>query len=68
MARLIASYIMHLYLYPEIKISMEMIHYAVYNREKMMQKCAFFPIFIATAKFSGAFITEIATIYFMVRN
>ena len=68
MARLIASYIMHLYLYPEIKISMQMIHYAVYNRQKMMQKCTFFPLFIATAKFLGAFITEIATIYFMVRN
>ena len=68
MARLISSYIMHLYLYPEIKISMQMFHYAVYNREKMMQKSAFFPILIAASKFSGAFITELATIYFMVRN
>jgi hypothetical protein len=59
---------MHLYLYPEIKVSMQMFHYAVYNREKMMQKCAVFPIFIAGAKFLGAFITELATIYFMVRN
>ena len=68
MARIVAAYIMHLMFYPEIKVAMQMIHYAVYNRENMIQRNAFFPIFIAGAKFVGATATEFATIYFMVRD
>jgi len=54
LARVVSSFIMHLTLYPEVKISMQMIHYAVFNREKFLQRSAFFPIFIATAKMIGA--------------
>ena len=45
-----------------------MIHFSVYNKEDMIQDAAFFPLFISTAKLVGAFATEVATVYFMMRD
>ena len=66
LARLISCLIMHLYLYPEIKVGLAMIQYAVNNSNKFMQGSCFFPMIIAICKFSGALLAEVGTAYFML--
>jgi hypothetical protein len=57
---------MHLYLYPEIKVSLAMIQYAVNNSESFIQGSCFFPMVIALCKFGGALLAEVGTAYFML--
>jgi hypothetical protein len=66
MAKLVACVIMHLNLYPEVKISLSMIQYSVNNSDQFVQGSCIFPIMIAVSKLSGALLVEIGTAYFML--
>jgi len=57
---------MHLNLYPEVKMSMEMVEYSIYHREEFLNESCFFPILIALCQLCGALLVELASIYFML--
>lgn len=61
-ARFASCFIVHLQLYPEIRVSIEMLKYSVYRSETFFQKRAFLPMLLGTAKFIGALSTEYFTI------
>jgi len=66
MCRLIATLMMHLKLYPEIKISMEMVQYSIFNSKEFLKESCFFPILIALCQLCGALLIELGSIYLML--
>lgn len=61
-ARFASTYIVHLQLYPEIRVSIEMLKYAVYRSETFYQRKAFLPMVISISKLVGAAATQYFTI------
>ena len=65
--RLCAAFFMHIKLYPEIKVSIDMIKYSIYNQEKF-KGGAFLPMILACAKAFGSIMAELGSSYLIVRS
>ena len=68
LARIVSSIIMHLSLYPEIKISLEMLQYITYKGHTFYGKKVLFPFLIFFGKFTGAMMTEALTVYSLTKK
>lgn len=58
---------MHIQLYPEIKISIDMIKYSIYNQEKF-KGGAFLPMVLASSKAFGSIMAEFGSSYLIVKS
>jgi hypothetical protein len=58
---------MHIQLYPEIKVSLEMIKYAIFNQEKF-KGGALLPMLLAFSKLFGSIMAEFGSSYLIVRS
>ena len=65
--RLTSAFFMHIQLYPEIKVSIDMIKYSIYHQEKF-KGGASLPILLASAKAFGAIMAELGSSYLIVRS
>jgi len=65
--RLICSFVMHLYTYPEIRLSQQMLQYSLYNNFKFPERSAFYPLMLTFMKMTGAFIAEYGNIFNIMR-
>lgn len=65
--RLTSAFFMHIQLYPEIKISLDMIKYAIFNQEKF-KGGAFLPMLLAFSKAFGSIMAEFGSSYLIVRS
>jgi len=63
--RIVCSFVMHLYTFPEIRLAQQMTQYALYNSHKFPGKKIFFPLLIAIMKLIGAFTAEVGNIYYI---
>ena len=63
--RLCCAFFMHLQLYPEIEVSLNMIRYANTHMENF-KGGAFFPLLITLVKACGAIVAEIGSAYLLV--
>lgn len=66
--RLICSFVMHLYTYPEIRRGQQMIQFALYNTHKFPQRSAFWPLILASLKMFGALASEYGNIFNILRD
>jgi hypothetical protein len=64
--RLTSAFFMHVQLYPEIQVSLEMIKYSVFNQEKF-KGGAFLPMLLALSKAFGSIMAEFGSSYLIVR-
>ena len=65
--RLTSAFFMHIQLYPEIKISLDMIKYAIFNQEKF-KGGALLPMLLAFSKLFGSIMAEFGSSYLIVRS
>jgi len=68
LARIVSAIIMHVSLFPEIRVCLEMLHYVTYKSETFYEGKAIFPCLILFGKFLGAFMTEALTVYTLIRK
>ena len=64
--RLTSAFFMHIQLYPEIKVSLDMIKYSIFNQEKF-KGGAFCPMILALSKAFGSIMAEFGSSYLIVR-
>lgn len=67
-ARIVSAIIMHLALFPEIRVCIDMLQYITYKSHTFYEKCALFPFIILLGKFAGAFMMEGLTVYVLIRK
>lgn len=68
LARIVSAIIMHLSLFPEVRLCMEMLQYITYKGHTFYEKHVIFPCLILVGKFAGATMTEALTIYTLTRK
>jgi hypothetical protein len=66
LARFFSVFVMHLYLYPEVKQAMNMLQYVVYKPETFAQGRVFFASLICMFKFTGALSCQLFSMFFMM--
>jgi len=66
--RLICTFIMHLYTFPNIRRGQQMIQFALYNTHKFPQRSAFWPLILACLKMVGALAAEYGNIFNIMRD
>jgi hypothetical protein len=66
LARFSSVFVMHLYLYPEVKQALDMLQYVVYKPETFAQGKVFFVSLICIFKFAGALSCQLFSMYFMM--
>jgi hypothetical protein len=68
LARIVSAIIMHLSLFPEVRLCIEMLQYVTYKGHNFYGKHIIFPCLILLGKFAGAAMTEALTIYSLTRK
>jgi len=68
LARIVSAIIMHLSLFPELRLCMEMLQYVTYKGHTFYGRNVFFPTVILIGKFLGAGMTEALTVYTLLRK
>jgi len=66
-ARVICAYIMHMQLYPELRASMQMLQYTIYNDDSFCQQSFFFPLMLSIMKIVGSLAAELGNTLLLTR-